>query len=107
MLFRSVSQSRYGGPKWGFDFALEYYDESEYFEVLHFEYDYNNYEEAEYCKNRIEAKINDTDWKDFALLLKKKKDQWISLKGFEQNNFKAKLWGLMKAEDTVKSFMLY
>lgn len=91
-------------PKWGFDFAIEYYDENDFFEVLHFEYDYDNYEEAEYHRNLFQKKVLETDWEDFALLLKKRKEDWIALKGFSQNDYKARLWGLVKAEETLKSF---
>ena len=33
-------------PKWGLDFALEYYDKDQALEVIHIEVDYNNYNAA-------------------------------------------------------------
>lgn len=91
-------------PKWGIDFALEYYKNETYIEVLHIEYDYYNYEEAVEAKDKFQTKLLATDWNDFLLTLTKKKEEWVNLQGFQQNDYKARLWGLPKAEDTLKSF---
>lgn len=91
-------------PKWGLDFALEYYDNDRFLEVLHFEMDYNNYEEAVEAKQWFENKIIQTDWLLFTSMLLSTEDDWGILKGMEQNNWKARLWGLDKAELTLKTW---
>lgn len=93
-------------PKWGIDFALEFYDNDNYIEVLHIEYDYQSFSLAQEAKLAFEQKILSTDWNDFVSSLKIKKDKWINLKGFDQNNWKATFWGLPKAEITYKSFFV-
>jgi hypothetical protein len=90
--------------KWGFDFALEYYHEDEVLEVMHFENDYSSFHEAQDAKNYFEQKVLSTDWLEFAKDLIKNKDQWQSLNGMAQNDWKARHWGLNKAEETLKSF---
>ena len=91
-------------PKWGIDFSLEYYEDNLYIEVLHIEYDYYNFDKAVEAKDKFQTKLLATDWNDFLSTLKKKKEEWVNLKGFQQNDYKARLWGLPKAEDTLKSF---
>ena len=91
-------------PKWGVDFLLEYYYEDSVVEVIHFENDYRYYQQAELSKQLFEIKIQDTDWDDFVKQVNKRKDEWIHLKGFDQNNWKASYWGLPKAELTEKTF---
>lgn len=93
-------------PKWGIDFALEFYDNDHYMEVLHIEYDYHSYAIAQEAKLAFEQKLLSTDWNDFVCSLKNKKDKWSGLKGFDQNNWKAAFWGLPKAEITFKSFFV-
>lgn len=90
--------------KWGLDFALEYYDGDEALEVLHIETDYSNYYEAVGAKQIFEKKIQSTDWNDFVKSLIKNKLQWEGLQGMEQNDWKARHWGLNKAEKTLKAF---
>lgn len=102
--FPQLKKYLYTTPKWGIDFSLEYYEDDLYFEVLHIEYDYQSYDEALNAKESFEKKLLATDWNDFVNVLKNKKDHWMSLKGFDQNNWKALFWGLPKAEATVKSF---
>ena len=91
--------------KWGLDFALEYYDDKEALEVLHIETDYSNYYEAAGAKQFFEKKILSTDWNDFVQSLIKDKAQWEGLQGMEQNDWKARHWGLLKAEKTLKAFI--
>lgn len=91
-------------PKWGLDFALEYYDSKYALEVLHIELDYNNYFLALEIKEKLERRILNTDWVDFTESLKCKRSQWEGLPGMEQNDWKARHWGLQKAEYTQKAF---
>lgn len=91
-------------PKWGIDFALEYYEKDEYIEVLHFEYDHTELEKAIESREMLGAKIMQTDWKDFVRQLLRHKEHWIGLQGMEQNDWKSRFWGIDKAEKTIKSF---
>lgn len=89
-------------PKWGLDFALEYYDDVTALEVLHIEFDFRNYYQAVAMKEELEKKIFSTDWNDFRQRLINKKDEWEKLQGMDQNDWKAQFWGLPKAEKTYK-----
>lgn len=91
--------------KWGLDFDLEYYDHDCYIEVMHVEVDYRNYYEAMAAKSMLEEKIKSTDWYDFVQFLLQHKDSWINLKGFAQNDWKARHWGLSRAEVTEKAIV--
>jgi len=91
--------------KWGFDFALDAVaDDGTVYEVLHVEYD--NYD-FENFKNRMitfEWTVRHTDWIDAAKRIWQQRDQWESLKGFDQNHWKAEfLLGWRKAEYTEKA----
>ena len=91
--------------KWGFDFALDAVaDDGTVYEVLHVEYDSYDYT---HFKNRMinfEWIVRHTDWIDAAQQIWKHKDQWVNLKGFEQNHWKAKyLIDWEKAEYTEKA----
>lgn len=93
-------------PKWGFDFAMDHLDAvDDVVEVLHIELD-------DYDFNRIDDKRRETeswllrqDWVDLAQQVRKHSDEWQSLHGFAQNDWKAKyLMGWNRAEYTEKSF---
>lgn len=91
--------------KWGFDFALDAVSEDgTMFEVLHIEFDSNDYD---YFKSRMiimEYAIRHTDWTDAAQKIWKERDQWQYLKAFKQNDWKAKyLIGWDKSEYTEKA----
>lgn len=90
--------------KWGFDFALDAVRDGEVFEVLHVEYDCNDYDN--FCKRFIhfEYLIRHTDWVNCADQVWEKRDQWKQLKGFDQNHWKAKyLLGWERAEYLEKA----
>ena len=89
-------------PKWGLDFALEYYDNEQVLEVLHIEFDFRNYYTALAMKENLEKKIADTDWEDFKNRLLEKRSTWQEINGLDQNDWKAQFWGLPKAEKTLK-----
>lgn len=91
--------------KWGFDFALDgVADNGTVYEVLHVEYDHNDYE---VFKNRMisfEYLVRHTDWQDAARRVWNQRDQWQGLIGFDQNHWKAEyLLGWNKAEYTEKA----
>lgn len=89
-------------PKWGLDFALEYYDDEGFTEVIHIERDYTSYNAAIIAKEMFEMKILETDWKHFLNNIRKRKYQWEYMTGPSQNNWKAQYWGLDSAEIILK-----
>ena len=91
-------------PKWGIDFALEYYTEDDYIEVLHIEQDFDTYEKAQRAKELIEQRIIHTDWNDFTRNILSRKHEWSHLQGMARNDWKAQYWGLDRAEHTLKAF---
>ena len=92
-------------PKWGLDFALEYYNNNHWLEVLHIEMDYRDYDEALEAKDWLQNKLTTTDWPGFVKSLIIHKTEWENLTGMQQNDWKAVYWGLNKAEYTQKAFI--
>lgn len=92
-------------PKWGFDFALDSIDEhGDLYEVIHIEYDTNIF--SQFCSelNKITDRINTMDWHAAASSILQHQDQWQSLRGFAQNDWKAKhLLNWSRAEFTEKA----
>lgn len=91
--------------KWGFDFALDAVaDDGTVYEVLHVEYDNYDYHVFREQMQKFDFSVRHTDWQDSARQIWIKRDQWQSLTGFEQNNWKSwYLIGWQKAEYTEKS----
>jgi hypothetical protein len=91
--------------KWGFDFNLYgIADDATVFEVLHIEYDNNDYNDFNLCLQSFEFTIKHTDWHDAARSVWHYRNQWQHLKGFEQNHWKAKyLIGWDKSEIIEKA----
>lgn len=89
-------------PKWGIDFALEYTDGNDFLEVLHIEMDYATRAEAEDAKAHFEERFMATDWEHFTKYLQENKDTWSPLQGMDRNDWKARAWGLTKAECLLK-----
>ena len=89
-------------PKWGIDFALEYIDNDEFLEVLHIEMDYASRDEAEEARVTFEDMLMATDWNHFTKYLISHRDQWSHLQGMERNDWKARSWGLSRAECLLK-----
>lgn len=90
--------------KWGFDFALDGIRDGEVFEVIHIEYDNNNYDKFLEQFLSFDYLIRHTDWQNAADRIWAKRDEWQSLKGFDQNHWKANyLIGWNKAEVLEKS----
>lgn len=91
--------------KWGFDFALDAVaDDGTVYEVLHVEWDNQDYETF---KNRMicfEYEVRHTNWRDAATRVWQNRDQWQNLQGFDQNHWKANyLLGWGRAEYTEKT----
>lgn len=91
-------------PKWGIDFALEYYNNENYIEVLHIERDYNSYQEAQEQKEYFESRLTNMDWNEVAQTLLKMQDKWVHLEGMARNDWKANYLGFGRAEHTLKAF---
>ncbi len=91
--------------KWGFDFALDAVaTDGTVYEVLHVEYDNYDYEQFKNRMIHFEWAVRHTDWVDSAQQIWQHKDQWQSLKGFDQNHWKAQyLLGWNLAEYTEKA----
>lgn len=90
--------------KWGFDFALDAVKDGEIFEVIHIEYDNNDYDKFSNQFISFDYLIRHTDWHDAANRVWQKKDEWKHLKGFDQNHWKANfLIGWKQAEVLEKS----
>lgn len=92
-------------PKWGYDFDLNAIsDDGTVFEVLHIEYDSRNYDSFIQHQILFEQFVKRTDWVSASKDIWAKRDKWQSLKGFEQNHWKAKyLLGWEQAEFLEKA----
>jgi hypothetical protein len=84
-------------PKWGMDISMDYTDaQGNVFEVLHWEWDSFEYEEAESKRQQIEPFLESVDWNDAAQRILKRKDEWHHLDFFEQSAWKTKFFGIEK-----------
>jgi hypothetical protein len=91
--------------KWGFDFALDSIDEyGDLYEVVHIEYDTNIFLQFVDELNKICERIDSIDWHDAADYILRTKTEWQSLRGFAQNDWKARtLLHWSRAEFTEKA----
>jgi hypothetical protein len=91
--------------KWGFDFALDAVAPcGTVFEVLHVEFDSNDYDYFNTRMFNVEYAIRHNDWQDAADRVWKERTQWQDLKSFAQNDWKAEyLLGWKKGEYTEKA----
>jgi hypothetical protein len=91
--------------KWGFDFALDSIDEhGDVYEVVHIEYDTNIFIQFISELNKIRERIDSMDWHDAADYILRNKSEWQSLRGFAQNDWKARqLLNWSRAEFTEKA----
>jgi hypothetical protein len=84
-------------PKWGLDFSMDWVDDDgNAFEVLHWEYDCFDCEEAQSVKKYMEPRLLEIDWDDAGQQLLKKKDQWHHLGFFEQSDWKCNYFGIVR-----------
>lgn len=91
--------------KWGFDFALDAVNQDgDLFEVLHIEYDNFDFDVFSTKMVHFEWIVRHTDWRDVARRVWENKDDWLHLKGFGQNDWKANyVLGWRRAEYTEKT----
>lgn len=101
----TLSQLLQCKQKWGLDLALDYFDGEDMYEVLHVEQDFNTLQECTAYKENIEKFVFAIDWEDAAKRLIARKDEWSSLIGFAQNDWKARFFGFPKAELTHKALV--
>jgi hypothetical protein len=82
-------------PKWGLDFSMDYYDrEGNTLEVLHWEYDCFDYEEAVNKKREVEYVLLNTDWDHAAKQILERKSEWYHLDFFAQSDYKCNYFGI-------------
>jgi hypothetical protein len=91
-------------PKWGIDFSLDYVTHDIVMEVIHIEQDFDNINEAEQAKAKLEYIIDSTDWYDGAMRLYQRKDEWINLSSDDHSDYKAQFFGWHRAFDNKKVF---
>ena len=91
-------------PKWGIDFSLDYVTHDIVMEVIHIEQDFDNINEAEQAKAKLEYIIDSTDWYDGAMRLWQRKDEWINLSSDDHSDYKAQFFGWHRAFDNKKVF---
>jgi hypothetical protein len=91
-------------PKWGIDFSLDFVTHDIVMEVIHIEQDFDNLEEAQEAKERLEQIIDNTDWYDGAMALYQRKDEWENLSSDDHSDYKAQFFGWARAFDNKKVF---
>jgi hypothetical protein len=90
--------------KWGYDFALDAVRDRTTFEVIHVEYDCNDFDRFRNHMLNFEWIVRHADWQDCADRIWQQRDTWQQLQGFDQNHWKAEyLLGWSKAEYTEKT----
>jgi predicted DNA binding protein len=80
--------------KWGFDFSLDYVNETEAFEILHYEYDGFDYDTIIQAQQRIRNVIDNSDFESIAQDLIKRKSEWFNLDFFEQSHWKCNYFNI-------------
>lgn len=91
-------------PKYGIDFSLDYVSHDIVMEVIHIEQDFDNLDEANRAKERLEQIIDNTDWYEGAMKLYARKDEWINLSSDDHSDYKAQFFGWHRAFDNRKVF---
>ena len=91
-------------PKWGIDFSLDFVTHDIVMEVIHIEQDFDNLDNANRAKEKLEHIIDNTDWYDGAMRLWKLRDNWINLSSDDHSDYKAQFFGWARAFDNKKVF---
>lgn len=82
-------------PKWGMDISVDYVDNiGNSFELLHWEYDCFDYNEAVEMKTYVEPIILNIDWLDAAKYFLQNKQHWHHLDFFAQSAWKCNYFGI-------------
>jgi len=93
-------------PKWGIDFSLDFVTNEIVMEVIHIEQDFDNLEQAQEAKDKLEYIIDNTDWYEGAMKLWSKRDEWKNLSSDDHSDYKAQFFGWHRAFDNKKVFAL-
>ena len=91
-------------PKWGLDFSLDYITKDVCMEVIHIEQNFDNLEEANKARMKLENIIDNTDWEQGAQDLIKCKSEWEHLSSDDHSDYKAQFFGWHRAFDNKKVF---
>jgi hypothetical protein len=91
-------------PKYGIDFSLDYITHDICMEVIHIEQDFDNIEDANTAKERLEHIIETTDWQAGAEELLARKAEWEHLSSDDHSDYKAQFFGWHRAFDNKKVF---
>lgn len=92
-------------PKWGIDFSLDYITKDICMEVIHIEQDFDNLEQANEAKLKLETIIETTDWELGAQKLIERKSEWENLSSDDHSDYKAQFFGWHRAFDNMKVFV--
>lgn len=83
-------------PRWGLDLSLEYIQSSgTIFEILHWEYDTDNWTEAENLRCQYQDRFLTIDWEWGAKQLLSRKSEWHHLGWFPQSKYKCEFFGVI------------
>ena len=89
-------------PKYGLDISLDYIDDHHCFELLHYEADFFDIDQALEYKEKAESLLLDTDWKRLINKVIGTKDEWSKLNSDDQSDYKAQIFGFKRAFDNLK-----
>ena len=91
-------------PKWGIDFSLDYVSKDIVMEVIHIEQDFDNINEAQKAKMKLETIIENTDWELGVQQLIERQSEWENLSSDDHSDYKAQFFGWHRAFDNKKVF---